>query len=55
MNDELKTALHALQGVISELNFYDVPQYDGTGKFGPDTAVGNARTILDKYNLTWEF
>lgn len=42
--DEL---VFALQGIVEELNEWEVPQVDDNDEFGPETALGHARSVLD--------
>jgi hypothetical protein len=50
LNDQELVYL-ALQAVIEELDYYEVPQTDELGEFGDNTAIGFAKNVLDWVKL----
>ena len=38
----------ALRGLVEEIDIWELPQVDDDGLYGPDTAVGHARSLLEK-------
>lgn len=36
----------ALRALVEEIDTWELPQVDDDGLYGPDTAVGRARSIL---------
>jgi len=43
--DEL---LLALRGLVEEIDTWELPQVDNDGVYGPDTAVGHARSLIEQ-------
>ncbi len=38
----------ALRSIVEEIKIWELPQVDNDGLYGPDTAVGHARELLNR-------
>ena len=47
--DEL---LAAIRFLVEEIDTWELPQVDDDGLYGPDTAVGHARTLIEQHDRT---
>jgi len=47
--DEL---LLALRGLVEEIDTWEIPQTDDDGLYGPDTATGHARSLIEQHDQT---
>ena len=37
----------ALRAIVEEIDLWELPQVDDDGLYGPDTAIGHAKSLLE--------